>query len=643
MAHMKKLTIIILLLISLGLNAQVSPLIDKYKQVFPNAQSVRLWEERNLEIDFKDGEILITQNVTEENLYLNDAATFRSKESINFSSFYELESVEASSYLFDNGKYKELKVKDFVTKDDMGDSFYDDSKSINFIYPNLQSGSKSKLSYKQKIKNPRFLGAFFLGGFEPIINGKFTITVDKNINLEFKEFNIENVDILFSKEEKRGKNIFSWEVKNLDKFEYDPDAPDFRNTIPHIVPIIANYEKDGHSYQILGEVKDLYSWYYSLVKDVNKDAPTQDLVNITNTLIKDKNTDLEKVKAIYYWVQENIKYIAFEYALGGFIPRKANDVFKKKYGDCKDNSSILQEMLEIAGLQGNLTWIGTRSIPYTYDQLPTPAVDNHMILTYRNGEKVYYLDATGRYIPIDLPSSFIQGKEALVAIDQHQYEIQKVPVVAPEVNMIKDSININIDGDILRGTGLFNISGYAKIDFFNRLESIKKQEDLNDFYINQLSKGNNKFLIDYFKETNKFDYEKNFIVDYSFNIQNYLNFHEDEIYINLNFNNELGRLRLKDDRKTAKEYRYKTLLKSTVNLIVPDDKEVAYIPENFNAKTDFSRCRINYKRLNNIIEYQFELILDFLVLEKQQQKQFNAFLKDIEKNLKEVIVLKNKS
>lgn len=640
---MKKLTIIILLLISLGLNAQVSPLIDKYKQVFPNAQSVRLWEERNLEIDFKDGEILITQNVTEENLYLNDAATFRSKESINFSSFYELESVEASSYLFDNGKYKELKVKDFVTKDDMGDSFYDDSKSINFIYPNLQSGSKSKLSYKQKIKNPRFLGAFFLGGFEPIINGKFTITVDKNINLEFKEFNIENVDILFSKEEKRGKNIFSWEVKNLDKFEYDPDAPDFRNTIPHIVPIIANYEKDGHSYQILGEVKDLYSWYYSLVKDVNKDAPTQDLVNITNTLIKDKNTDLEKVKAIYYWVQENIKYIAFEYALGGFIPRKANDVFKKKYGDCKDNSSILQEMLEIAGLQGNLTWIGTRSIPYTYDQLPTPAVDNHMILTYRNGEKVYYLDATGRYIPIDLPSSFIQGKEALVAIDQHQYEIQKVPVVAPEVNMIKDSININIDGDILRGTGLFNISGYAKIDFFNRLESIKKQEDLNDFYINQLSKGNNKFLIDYFKETNKFDYEKNFIVDYSFNIQNYLNFHEDEIYINLNFNNELGRLRLKDDRKTAKEYRYKTLLKSTVNLIVPDDKEVAYIPENFNAKTDFSRCRINYKRLNNIIEYQFELILDFLVLEKQQQKQFNAFLKDIEKNLKEVIVLKNKS
>ena len=101
------------------------------------------------------------------------------------------------------------------------------------------------------------------------------------------------------------------------------------------------------------------------------------------------------IKKIKIKTNENIKYIAFEYALGGFIPREANEVFQKKYGDCKDNSSILFKMLEIAGLQGNLTWIGTRKIPYTYEEVPTRAVDNHMILSYENKNNTYLLPLAG--------------------------------------------------------------------------------------------------------------------------------------------------------------------------------------------------------------------------------------------------------
>ena len=138
---------------------------------------------------------------------------------------------------------------------------------------------------------------------------------------------------------------------------------------------------------VLNGISSLYDWYYSLVKDINTQEKDKDLEALVASLTVGKDNDLEKVKAIYYWTQQNIKYIAFEYALGGFIPREAYDVFKKKYGDCKDNSSILSEMLSIAGLKGSLTWIGTRSIPYTYKEVPTPAVDNHMILSYENKGK----------------------------------------------------------------------------------------------------------------------------------------------------------------------------------------------------------------------------------------------------------------
>ena len=118
-------------------------------------------------------------------------------------------------------------------------------------------------------------------------------------------------------------------------------------------------------------------------------------------------------------------------------PEKPTRVFVKKYGDCKDNSSILFKMLEIAGIQGNLTWIGTREIPYAYSEMPTPLADNHMILSYEFEGRTYYLDATGRNKPIELPTSFIQGKEALVGNGRDNYKIKQVPVVEAEKNKFR--------------------------------------------------------------------------------------------------------------------------------------------------------------------------------------------------------------
>ncbi|WP_025743486.1 DUF3857 domain-containing transglutaminase family protein [Aquimarina pacifica] len=641
MKYKKQLVSVALLVSFLG-QAQISPIFEEYKEKYPNAYSVKLLEERKVDIGLKNGEILITQEITEENLYLDAAATYQSKESINYSTFFEVESIEAASMVYKDGKYNEIEVKDFVTKDEMNQSFYDDSKSINFIYPNLQPGSKSKLRYKEKIKNPRFLGSFYFADFHPTVQSKLTISVDKDISLKFKEFNTDGVNIDFSESEKHGKRIYSWEANGIDEFKLDPGAPNFRNTLPHLVPMITDYQLKGEKVKLLGEVSDLYGWYYSLVKDINKEAADNELVKIVNILTKDKKTNLEKVKAIYYWVQENIKYIAFEYALGGFIPREANDIFNKKYGDCKDNSSILQEMLEIAGLQGNLTWIGTRSIPYKYEEVPTPAVDNHMILSYIEGENVYYLDATGRYIPIDLPTPFIQGKEALISLGEKEFVVKEVPVVDSKKNTMVDSTFIKIKDHTVIGSGNFKLSGYFKTDFFSTFERNKKETKLKEVYTKELRKGSNKFLIEDFKETNKYDYDKDFIVTYTFNIQDYINQLDDEVYINLNLNRELSQFKLKEDRKSAKEYRYKSYVKNITVLEVPEGKEIAYIPDDFSIDNDFFECSIKYLKKENAIIYELIMDQDFILLDVEQQKAFNTLIKNVEKNFKEVIILKDK-
>ena len=636
----KTVIVIFLLQLSVVLSyGQYSKEFLEYSSKYPDSHKVRLSQESVVTIKNNNGVLDIKQEFFEEDLFLNEFATQNSKGTIRYSSFFDLEKIEASSFTFIEDKYKEFKVKEFKEKDDLNESFYDDSRIVNFIYDNIQKGSKSTLKYSQKIKNPRFLSPFYFGDYYPIIYNKVTFIVEKGIDIEFKKFNIYKENIEFFIDESRNKTTYTWILKNKDKYEYEPGAPTYKTILPHIVPLITSYNFNGQTQKVLGNTSDLYNWYYSLVKDINKEEPDKELKDLVKSITENKPNELEKVRAIYYWAQNNIKYIAFEYALGGFIPRESNEVFRKKYGDCKDNSSIMYKMFEIAGIKGNLTWIGTRSIPYKYDEMPTPIVDNHMILSYENNGKTYYLDATGRFIKLELPTSFIQGKEALISNGEN-FVIKTVPIVSAKENAEIDSTFITIENEIIKGKSTSVFSGYRKIDFFQDLEIKKNQSDLKQFYNTQLSKGNNKFLIDDFKEINKYEYDKEFKVNYNFKIQDYFKNMGKEIFINLNLNKKASDLKIDKKRKNDIEYDYKKYYNFTTTLQIPDNYKIEYLPENISFSDELLKSEISYQTKGNQIIYNHSLELNYLLLNKEQQEKVNNIINKIEKNYKEIIILK---
>lgn len=620
--------------------AQMATDYKTYKEQYPNAQSVRLQQHTTLNIALQEGQFEITQESTEEDLYLYENAKFDSKQSLSFSSFYELKDLEASSFVIKDGAYEELKVSDFKIKDELDTSFYDDIKSINFIYPGLGQGAKTRLHYTQQIKDPRFLNSVYFGGFYPIENNSFTIVADKRINLRFQEFNMEGITYDFTTKETRKNKIYSWKLNTMDEFKYETDAPSYKSILPHIIPIIVSYEEDGKTVGLLEDVADLYQWYYSLVENVNDDPPSEELVQLVEELTADKENELEKVRSIYYWVQENIKYIAFEYALGGFVPREANTVFSKKYGDCKDNSSLLLTMLDIAGIQGNLTWIGTRTIPYSYTEVPTPSVDNHMILHYKYQGKSYFLDATGRFTPMETPTSFIQGKEALVAMGKDSFSIKKVPTVPPTENLFQDRAVVALQGNDVKGTSQATISGYGKSDLFYQLEKATNETKQFELYNRVLRKGNNSFLVTKFAEENKYSYDTDFQVDYDFVIPNYAKALGDEIYLNLNLKKPLLNVRTSPDRVFPMEHEYMDAVRFETLFDIPEGYAVDYLPEGVTVSSDYLDSSIVYERVGNQIKHTHTFELKTLILDTEAQKVVNDLIRQVEQQYKEVLVLK---
>ena len=616
---------------------------EEYKQLksrFPDDSRVLLSEEKVVNIRLDDDQIKITQEVIEEDMLLGDNARFATKESVEYSTFFNLKEIEASSFVFEKQKYKEYAVEEFVTKDEISESFYDDTRSVNFLYANLEPGAKRRLRYKMDILNPRFLTPIYFADSNPILHRKATLVVDKGVNIRFQKFNLEGANVRFSESEKKGKKIYTWEIENQQAFEFESGAPSYKTVLPHVIPIITSVEKKGEVTPILSGVDNLYDWYYSLVENINQNEVDSELSTIVDELTKDKDSNLEKVRAIYYWVQENIKYIDFEYALGGFIPREANNVFKKKYGDCKDNSSILAEMLEVAGLEGQLTWIGTRSIPYKYREVPTPAVDNHMILSYEDGSHTYYLDATGRFIPLELPTSFIQGKEALVSNGKGNFEIKEIPIVPASSNILNDEITITVEGKKIKGDGNATFTGYKKTNIYNFLESKTENDKINAFYKSLLEKGNNKFIIHNFKEYNKFSYDDPFNVTYNFEIGSYCSTYDDELYINLNLDKSIVKRKIKEDRVNAIELNFKYINNLKTILKIPEGKTVDYLPENLEVDDSFFKASITYSVKDDTIVYEQYIEIDTLVIEPENHETFNNVIKKLEKAYKEVVVLK---
>jgi hypothetical protein len=493
---MKKKRIATIIFIFSGIwISNTSPAQTIWNDVLKNENGVVKEQKQEVEISLnEEGNLDIISKIYEVTEHFNDNAILYSEQSIGYSeTFTEISDIEAYSLIPNQkGKLKKIEVEDFVTSDARSHGiFYDDQKKISFVFPALKAGSQTVLSYAKKYKEPRLWGYYMFSSFFPVEKSEFLIATSEDITLNYVLYGIDESDVQFHKEKKGKKVIYHWKAEHLEKIRMSKGANGVLHTAPHLIIYVDSYTFNGVRQSVLGDVKDLHAWYERFLNGIDDDKD-ESLEQMVNNIIEGKSTELEKVEAIYHWVQQNIKYIAIEDGLGGFRPRSAQTVLSRRYGDCKDMSNLLHNMLNIANIPSNLAWIGTKSIPYSHSEVPTPMADNHMICTYHYGDQYYFLDATDQYNPLGVPTTHIQGREAMIHKGTSDFELVNVPVVSPELNQEIDSVFISIDENLLEGTGRIRYSGYNRIPITNKLENLQ-EKDKKVFLNNILNKGNNKF------------------------------------------------------------------------------------------------------------------------------------------------------
>ncbi len=158
-----------------------------------------------------------------------------------------------------------------------------------------------------------------------------------------------------------------------------------------------------------------------------------------------------RARALYRYVQSQIRYVAIEYGKGRLQPSRAAETLARGYGDCKDKALLLSVMLRIAGIKSRLVLLGTRNARAASLGVPGYGSVNHAILALELGGARVLVDPTSSTTPFgelppgdcDVEALLVEGERGIVI---------RTPRCEAERNRIELTTTLTLDeGGLARG------------------------------------------------------------------------------------------------------------------------------------------------------------------------------------------------
>lgn len=400
---------------------------------YPEAGAIILLKERSLYVEGNSSTTTIHRMIK----ILNSRGRRRYGEAkIGYDDTYEYVEVEVARVIKSSGEVVTVPKRFFKTTTPYARfPLYSNYKIKVISFPEIEDGTIIEYRVtKRRIKllnEDDFQDRIRLKTGEPIILQRYSLTYPKNrkIHIKYPEgYEPKEVESSIP-----GMQTLKWEVRNQDAIIPERAMPPFDEIIPQIW--VSSFE----------DWNEIYTWWKSLYQD--RIEPDNSIKEKVAEITEDASTPDEKAKAIYEWVAQNIRYVALLYGEGGFRPHKVADVFRNRYGDCKDQALLLVSMLRYAGIGAYPVLIGINRKPLDKD---IPMVQfNHAIVAVKSGDSVNFLDPTQETSPYSHLPSHNQNKICMVFFDDG-YKFLKTPLFEPHTNKeTRDMIVvINKDGSI---------------------------------------------------------------------------------------------------------------------------------------------------------------------------------------------------
>jgi hypothetical protein len=151
-------------------------------------EAVYLKKSSSLSIDIRDENLwIVEQNLSEKKFFRNFEK--HSRESVYYSDFDPVTSLDAVTMIPARSGYKKAKVTTIETEDIFQSGiFYGGYKRRNFVYPSLVEGAIGTLEYTKQINDVHLLTPFYFDEDVPVESAEFSVAFPARVNIRYKLF-----------------------------------------------------------------------------------------------------------------------------------------------------------------------------------------------------------------------------------------------------------------------------------------------------------------------------------------------------------------------------------------------------------------------------------------------------------------------
>ncbi len=473
-------------------------------------------------------------------------------------------------------KFKERDLKVY----EISPGYYLYSKE-KYKYINL---TNSTLPYKIEIEYSISVASlFFLPNWNPqysipVEKSIFTVITPKNYKLKTNNTNlIPKVKISKTKKSKK----YEWVLENIQKYENE-----YRTSPENNNKYLLMLQPEKFIY---GKVKGIYdTWsdfgkfYYELAKN-QYDLKAKDITDIN---IPENYSDIEKIKFIYSYIQENTRYVNIDFGIHGWKPHSAKSIFINKYGDCKDLATLFISLLKHEGIEAYPVLILTRDKGFVDPKFVMNSF-NHLIAFIPLENDSLWIDCTSDYSTIyDLPRSD-EGCNVVI-IENEIGKMRMTPLSTAEDNTTIFSANgkLGYDRTLKLNGYIKGKNNYAqKLYGYYRSENDKKRKEI---LVNWLSDYSSNLVLTSCEFLNFDENEINPIIKFNCISSKYANkggnryFLNPSFYHRQNFNGEKP-----EERTNSIFYLFPRTIIDSIRYELPHNVVVEAIPNSISIDHDF--------------------------------------------------------
>jgi tetratricopeptide (TPR) repeat protein/transglutaminase-like putative cysteine protease len=329
-----------------------------------------------------------------------------------------------------NGRIDEAIESGEGPADDPSIAMYTSARVFYVQFPRLEAGDVVELRYRiDDVTRRNEFNDYFgeitpLQGGDPTANAEYVVVAPTSRPLYF-DHQVPGLQV--STTERKEQRIYRFFAPKVAALDPEPAMP----PVPELLQAV--HVSTDRSWDDLGR------WYHGLIKDqFDLDEETRKLAK---QITAGKTTEREKVEAVYDWVIRNTRYVALEFGIYGYKPRRCVQTVTRGWGDCKDKATVIVTLLKELGIPATMVVVRTQFKGGLRSKIPSFAPFDHAIAYVPSLD--LYLDGTAEHTGIEeLPRADI-GALAM-RVNDGKPELVTVPIPPADKNFVERQVHARV-------------------------------------------------------------------------------------------------------------------------------------------------------------------------------------------------------